>query len=145
MLNRRPKYFKESEFKLGTPHPDLLTLLDELRSHIGKPIVITSSGRTVLDQIRIYEEKYGSRWLEKIPWGSKHLPSYESPYVRAVDFQVITSKGKDFTYYLGGKSIRDELLHVQKKFPDIGMAIGVGDEFVHLEVGDEPKPRIWYY
>ena len=71
-------HFHLSEFEdratgLLRIHPLLPLRLEQLRSVVDKPLVITSSCRTWSEHERIYRRLYGERWSKEISLTSRHL------------------------------------------------------------------------
>lgn len=124
--------FYLSEFKGVMPEQDLLDLLQEVRDYAAQGIKITDSIRTVKEHIAIYHKLYGEEWLTHIPWGSKHLPSYNQG-LRAVDMKIKNMKGE----YLG------KAIELCAKKLDIKIGLGVGMSFCHVDVRD--KDARWAY
>jgi hypothetical protein len=60
-------------------HPLLPLRLEELRSALGLPLIITSSCRTWPEHERIYREIYADRWGREISLTSCHLISGPTP------------------------------------------------------------------
>ena len=133
------KNFHDYEFKNIKPDLNLLTLLQATRDAIDCPIKITDSIRTIQDHIEIYKKIYKDDWFEKIPWGSRHLPCWETPNLRAVD---IKAKKKDGSYWKGG--ILAEAVKEEAKTLNIHIGLGVGKEFLHIDV-DRKQFTTWNY
>lgn len=154
MDNQLTPNFKLSEFNNVMPHPALLALLQALRERIDRPITITDSTRTPGQHVETYlkleaEHKIytlsnglGSRSVwDMIPWGSKHLPCFETPYLRAIDF--IAPKGSEkVTGKLLTKHL-EALIPSVKKVYNTGFGIGTGHTYVHLDV--RPCEARWEY
>lgn len=127
--------FWEYEFDFIIPHPDLINLLQQVRDHLNKSIKITSAKREIEKHISIYKKKYGEKWPKKIPWNSRHLPSFECPYLRAVDFKVLKYKKNGIKIYMSGVEIKE---HIQLVKPEnLHLGLGVGNTFIHLDVNRE--------
>jgi hypothetical protein len=141
-LLRKPDHFTEEEFGGVTPHPDLLYLLDKLRDALGI-CMITSGPRTILDHIKIYRDKYGELWQQKIPWNSRHLPTFKTSYLRAVDLQVIQKKHENgMVDFFHGENIKNEVLKLKG---DINVGVGVGLDYIHLDIDRDIPHTVWYY
>ncbi len=101
------KYFKESEFMMGTENvfdkmdKDLLKLLDKLRGNVGRPLSINSSYRD-----KAYNKKEGGSSK------SQHLTG------NAVDLKC--SNGT-----LRAKIVKEAL--------NLGLTCGVAKTFVHID------------
>jgi len=132
------KNFWLKEFDFVKPEFELLSLLQQIRDLAQTPVIITDSARTVDQHIAIYKKIYGDEWLNKIPWGSRHLPAYNRG-LRAVDFKV--KKGAKSFYT--GKDIKEIVKPLSEK-DDIFIGLGVGSQFVHLDV-DRKKYTEWGY
>ena len=131
------KNFHDYEFKNIKPDLNLLTLLQATRDAIDCPIQITDSIRTIQAHIEIYKKIYKDDWFEKIPWGSRHLPCWHTPNLRAVD---IKTKKKDGSYWKGG--ILAEAVKEEAKALNIHIGLGVGKEFLHIDV-DRKQFTTW--
>ena len=94
--------------------------------------------------MKIYKIYYGDKWAEKIPWGSRHLPTFKlSGILRANDFKVI--KGYDNNrspIFMPGSAIKDNILKIRPKGLFIGL--GIGQNFFHLDV-DRQRDAEWGY
>jgi hypothetical protein len=134
---RLSKNFKLSEFNNVEPEKNLLTILQAVRDEFDSPVVITDSTRTVQQHIDIYKRLYGDEWLDKIPWGSRHLPAYGRG-LRAVDFKVKKEDG-----FLSGKEVAEVVKRVAKSITCL-IGLGVGKEFIHLDV-DRSVDAEWGY
>ena len=153
--------FTLEEFGGVHPEPKLLLLLQALRYHTGSSIVITSGKRTVPEHITIYKqlETEGKikttgnglgdlSLLDYIPWGSKHLPSFNTKHLRAADINCYSPEGELYT----GEEIHDriETVRANPMFIDaIGktplyLGIGVGKTYVHLDT-DRDHDTVWGY
>ena len=127
-----------SEFNYVEPEGDLLTIIQYVRTELERPIKITDSTRTVQQHIDIYKNLYGGNWIEKIPWGSRHLPAYAKG-LRAIDFKISKEGGG----YIPGEEI---IPFIERGAKSIGcnVGIGVGKHFIHLDV-DRKKNTSWSY
>jgi hypothetical protein len=152
MSEQLSKNFNLSEFKNVNPDPRLLSLLQCLRNTLGLAITITDSARTVLEHISLYKKlSYDTKiktyenglsndsLLNIIPWGSRHLPSFDTPYLRAVDINVT---GTD-SIKLTGHRLKDQVLKIAMAL-DINIGLGVGKTFLHIDV-DRESNVIWEY
>lgn len=167
MENRKlSNNFWLNEFGGVEPDIRLLTLIQALRFKTGQTISITSGKRTPEDQVRIYrkleEEKkiatifnglsQTDRLLDLIPWGSRHLPCFHNPHLRAVD--IIASNG---TEYYSGEELKDMLYECRDSITfktsmgikgyedeDLYMGIGVGKTFIHIDF-DRKRDTTWGY
>lgn len=131
------KNFKLSEFNYVEPENNLVKILQYLRDATGESIKITNSTRTVKEHIKIYQDLYKDDWLNKIPWGSKHLPAYGRG-LRAVDIKC--RRGND--YYTG-----QEIFEIVDPFcfsEGIFYGIGVGKKYVHIDI-DRIRNARWGY
>jgi hypothetical protein len=135
------KYFTKEEFKEFNPHPFLLQLLEAVRRELGRPVVLTSLGRTFKEHINIYKEIYGDNWSNKLVANSRHLPSWETSFLRAVDFKVIKEDKSLFT----GAEIKAALCEVSNKLTWINVGIGVADYWCHIDIDRTKRETIWYY
>jgi hypothetical protein len=132
------KNFSLSEFQVGYEgdciiYPDdrLISLLQLLRDDIAVPITITSGARTFFKHASIYNFD-----TKKIIWNSRHLPSFKSNKLRAVD--IVQNK---YTY----ESLKFRLLDLRDTYmPDVKIGVGVSDNFLHLDV-DRKYDAVWNY
>jgi hypothetical protein len=164
------KNFYLSEFNYFEPDSRLILILQYLRKKFKYPVLINKIngvGRTIEQHIELYKRlederkiktisnKLGNKNLyEMIPFQSRHLASYNTPYLRAVDFSI-KNGGVDF---FSGKSIFDVIqdfvnsklykrLLRRKKFKnenDCFVGVGVGKTFIHLDI-DRKKNTVWHY
>ena len=134
MITQRKTYFRKFEFINGEPHPVLLTILWILRDRYNTPITITDSGRTFREHSDLYKKKFPNSWQEKITWDSRHLPSIEHNYIRAVDFKLDNLKPE---------IIKNDILDIAKNI-GIFVGIGVGKNFIHLDI-DREQDTVWKY
>ncbi|MFH1742147.1 MAG: hypothetical protein ABIH23_24350 [bacterium] len=65
--------FEDKATGLVRIHPLLPLRLEQLRSVVNEPLVITSSCRIWSEHERIYRRLYGERWAQEISLTSKHL------------------------------------------------------------------------
>ena len=112
------KNFFLSEFNYFEPDPRIILILQYLRKKLKNPVIInkiTGVGRTVEEHIGIYKNletqgiiktisnKLGNKNVyEMIPFQSRHLANYNTPYLRAVDFSI-----KNGVEFFSGKYIFD--------------------------------------
>jgi hypothetical protein len=135
------RYFTKEEFEEFTPHPFLLQLLEAVRKELNSPVILTSLGRTFEEHINIYKEIYGDNWSTKLVANSRHLPSWETSFLRAVDFKVVKKDKSLFT----GEEIKKAIFTVSEKLSWINIGIGVGDYWSHVDIDRTKRKTIWYY
>ena len=128
--------FKLSEFedtRTGEVRidPDLIKVLQQIRTEIGKPIQITSGYRTKQTHVDIYKKQYSDDWGDHIAWGSKHLLG------KAVDFTIISGKDEDYEKSIE-IAIRSGLIH------GIGNGFKKG-LFIHIDTRDSKEIVRWNY
>ena len=124
------------EFNYVDPHDDLLFLLQKAREELGQSITITKDGgstRTFKEHFNIYYKRYADDFYKHIPWGSRHLPKYNTG-LRAVDISSDGVTGKELSYLL--KDIADMY--------NIHIGLGVGKNWVHIDV-DRKCYATWSY
>ena len=110
--------FSLSEFGGVRPDRKLLFILQKLRDLTEKKITILNAGRTPKEHIAIYKELekkkkiytkgngLGSEDLiDVIPWGSRHLPTFETTNLRAVDIKCSSIYG-----FYSGEDIKNMIL-----------------------------------
>jgi hypothetical protein len=158
--------FKFSEFRYVMPDPRLLLILEYVRRNFNCTVTITDSKRTPLEHISIYRKlekekkiktvgnKLGTKTLfDYIPWDSRHLPTFDSPYLRACDFKCLKKDGT----YVSGEAIKDCILDYVDSFlfkkeveaaskdkSGYFVGVGVGKFFVHLDI-DRGQNKLWGY
>jgi len=163
------KNFKLSEFGFFMPDVRLVIILQYLRNVTNCPVYINKKdgvGRTIEQHIEIYKNlesrkiiktkknRLGNKDLyELIPFGSRHLPSFRTNSLRAVDFSI-----KSENSYLSGKEIFKYIQdfvnsklwyrYLKKaKFKDENdcyIGVGVGKTFLHLDI-DRERHTVWEY
>jgi hypothetical protein len=133
------KNFSDYEFKNAIPEPKLLAMLQGTRDIVDCAIKITDSIRTINEHIEIYKRIYGEDWLQKIPWKSRHLPCWDTPNLRAVDFKAIKSDGS----FWKGTMLAEAVKSVAKDL-NVHIGLGIGSEFIHLDV-DRKSFTTWGY
>lgn len=128
--------FSLSEFQVGWegtgviyPYYSLLHLLQLLRDEIKKPIKITSGARTLKQHLKIYEGK-------SKPPNSRHLPSFNTTKLRAVDITQNVCTYQDLKTII--LRLRDTYM------ADTPLGIGVSNNFLHLDI-DRKKDTFWSY
>jgi hypothetical protein len=148
---RYSKNFTSWDFKYIEPESDLVKVLQALRDKTGDSITISNGAREIEDHIRIYKDLEsqnklgGKKWYDAIPWGSRHLPTFETSKLRAVDIKAVKERGdngKVKSFYKGS-----ELYEFLKKIQEdlsLYLGIGVGKEYCHIDV-DRTKDTVWYY
>lgn len=136
-MTRLSDNFLLSEFQIGCegecaiyPDEDLLRLLQHLRYKIQAPIKITSGARSFKQHLKIYEGK------KKIPLNSRHLPSFNTTKLRAVDITQNVCTYPDLKTII--LRLRDTHM------PDIHLGIGVSNNFLHIDI-DRNKDTFWSY
>lgn len=132
-------HFWLSEFNFVEPDPRLLKLLEIVRDHFHDRLVITESTRTLTNHIQIYKDRYGKEWLDEIPWKSRHLPTWRTPLLRAVDFKVVADDLRGLCYH--GEEIYRAITRLKG---DYCVGVGIADYWVHLDV-DRWIDRDWRY
>lgn len=143
---RYSKYFYAKEFNNVKPDLLLLDVLNQLRTKVECPVIITSSTRTIEQHISLYkklekENKLnGKKWHEAIPWGSRHLSQYNKD-LRAVDFKVL--KCKETNKFLTGEEIYVFLKEIEYS-TKIYLGIGIGKFHCHVDI-DRNKSTVWKY
>lgn len=146
--------FWSKEFGFLTPESALLALLVEIRTALVCTVTITDAGRTPKQMVDTYrklesEGKIATRkngkgdkdLIDVIPWGSKHMPCFETPNLRAVDFQCVKAGKK-----LSGADIKkalDVAMAKVKKTHPTGFGVGVGKTYCHIDVRE--TDAVWYY
>jgi hypothetical protein len=127
--------FLLSEFQIGWdgdviyPDDHLLKLLQLLRDDIKNPIKITSGARSFNQHLKIYACK------AKPPLNSRHLPSFNTTKLRAVDIMT------EYNY----KDLKTIILRLRDThMADIPLGIGVSNNFLHLDI-DRKKDTFWSY
>ena len=140
------KNFWKSEFGGVNPNADLLRILQAIRDEVKKPIVITSSTRELADHIRIYKEldeagKLSKPWYEAMPLASRHLPTFKTHKLRAVDFKILKGKKNGKKIYFTGEYLK-KLVYQFKE--NICVGVGIGKEYLHLDV-DRKSDTVWRY
>jgi hypothetical protein len=129
-------------------NPSLLSVLGNLELLI-KPlngeIISTDADRSIQEHVDTYKKLErqkrllpGQRWFDAIPWGSKHLPSWDSPYLDAVDFGVQLPGGK----WMNG-AVLAQYIDNACKMSAIHYGLGVGSNFCHLDI--RPENAQWVY
>ena len=108
---------------------------------MGAPVILTSTGRTFGEHINLYKKVYGDDWEDKLTVDSRHLPSWKTNFLRAVDFKVIK---KDGTLYTGDE-IKDEITNASNKLTWVNIGIGVAKFWCHLDIDRTKRETIWYY
>lgn len=168
MLDKRlSDNFRLSEFNYVEPDPRLLLILQYIRIKTGTAVVITDAGRDVHKLIAIYrklesEKKIktkgnglGDRDLvDVIPWGSRHLPCFGNPNLRACDIQCNRKITRDFyngqeiydmvMEYVESEAYAAELELMGYKPEDKYVGVGVGHSYAHIDV-DRKHHTTWRY
>jgi hypothetical protein len=128
--------FSLSEFQVGWdgggviyPYYSLLHLLQLLRDEIKNPIKITSGARSFNQHLKIYAGKAK-------PPNSRHLPSFNTTKLRAVDITQNVCTYQDLKTII--LRLRDTHM------ADIPLGIGVSNNFLHLDI-DRKKDTFWSY
>lgn len=116
-------------------HPVLGRLLSDLEKIYQ--VEITDGARTIQEHIDIYKKLYPKDWFDKVPFGSRHLPVWDTIYLRAVDLKLRLN-GITLTGYEAKNAI--ELI----KPKDIFFGYGIGDFYLHVDC-DRTKPTEWRY
>ena len=153
------KNLKLSEFGYFMPDVRLVIILQYLRNVTGSPVYINKKdgvGRTIEHLITIYKNLEARKIIKTkknglgnkdlydlIPFQSRHLPSFNTINLRAVDFSI-----KSKNNYLSGAEIfnyiqdfvNSKLWHrylKTAKFKDENdsyIGVGIGKTFVHLDI-----------
>tara|TARA_R110000868_G_scaffold33755_1_gene122206 strand:- start:4053 stop:4511 length:459 start_codon:yes stop_codon:yes gene_type:complete len=139
--------FKLSEFGYVTPNPALINCLQAMREALGQPLTITSGPRSITDHVAIYKKLETDHIIKTkgnglssvdlidfIPWESRHLPSFETEDLQAVD---ITSD------LVSGDTLSSLALN-QAKGTGIKLGLGIGSTFLHIDT-DRDTDTIWRY
>ena len=140
------KNFWKSEFGGINPNADLLRIIQAIRDEVKKPVTITSSTRELADHIRIYRElgeqgHLKEPWYDAMPTKSRHLPTFKTFKLRAIDFKILKEKKSGKRIYFTG----DYLKKLVYQFKDnISVGVGIGNEYLHLDV-DRKSDVIWRY
>jgi len=126
----------------ATLHPDIVSIIEDLEEEYD--IVITDSARTPKEHIAIYaklcDEGHLSRdksLFDLIPWGSRHLPSWDSEYLLAVDINAWDGPDR-----ISG----DVLAKKVRKFAErrlVQVGLGIGKTLLHIDRRD--KKAEWSY
>lgn len=133
--------FKLSEFEYVEPDPRLITLLQMAREDLKLPIIITRGPSSPIDHLNIYH----GRAPFDIPWGSRHLPCFHNPYLRAADIQVQQPGG-----YKTGQELKELMLKLRDtpyymgKFHRVFLGLGAGKTFLHIDI-DRKEDTFWGY
>jgi len=163
------KNLKLSEFGYFMPDVRLVIILQYLRNVTGSPVYINKKdgvGRTIEHLITIYKNLEARKIIKTkknglgnkdlydlIPFQSRHLPSFNTINLRAVDFSI-----KSKNNYLSGAEIfnyiqdfvNSKLWHrylKKAKFKgenDSYIGVGIGKTFVHLDI-DRQRHTVWEY
>lgn len=156
-----------SEFKYVEPDPRLLYILQWLRDKTNNPVTITDSARTIKEHLNTYLKlenegkiptvgngKGNDTLWDKIPWSSRHLPTFKSRYLRAVDINAEKDSSDRYSglelYDLVMECIRtpgyldmlNELGYDSKSEGFVGT--GIGKTFLHLDI-DRSQNTKWGY
>lgn len=145
--------FSLSEFGGVRPDRKLLFILQKLRNLTGSKITILNAGRTPKEHIAIYKELekkkkiytkgngLGSEDLiDVIPWGSRHLPTFETLNLRAVDIKCSSIYG-----FYSGEDIKNMILEIIDKKKYINVGIGVASKSAHVDIARAGDNAIWRY
>ncbi len=163
------KNFKLSEFGYYMPDVRLVIILQYLRNVTKSPIYINNKdgvGRTIEQHINIYKNLESKKIIKTkknglgnkdlydlIPFGSRHLPSFDTSSLRAVDFSIRSKNN-----YLSGKEIFKYIQEFvnsvlwyrylkKAKFKDENdqyIGVGIGKTFLHLDI-DRQRHTVWEY
>lgn len=164
MTNKRVSdNFWLSEFGYVYPDPRILSILEAVRHRTGAAIVISDAGRDARTLLNIYlklEKEHHIKTtgnglgdkdiLDVIPWKSRHLASFGTPYLRAVDFKCTKKTGGYYTgaeihdiimWYVGTEAYttQDDV-----KTGGCFVGIGIGHNYTHLDI-DRKKHTVWRY
>jgi len=126
----------------ATLHPGLVSILEDLEEEYD--VVVTDTDRTTEEHVRIYEKLQNEGKLPKgqflidlIPWGSRHLPKWDSEYLLAVDINA----------YDGPDRISGDVLAEKvKKFAErrlLTIGLGIGNTLLHIDIRN--KKAEWRY
>ena len=133
----------------------LLYILQKLRSHTGRTIKILKggAGRTPKQHVAIYkqlekEKKIHTKGnglgsedlIDVIPWGSRHLPTFETTNLRAVDIKCSSIYG-----FYSGEDIKNMILEIIDKKKYINVGIGVASKSAHVDIARAGDNAIWRY
>ena len=151
------KNFALSEFGGVRPDPLLVAALQCLRDDLRRPIKIMNGPRTIEEHIAIYKKlsdegklatlengKGDKSLIDCIPWGSRHLPTHDYPCLRAVDFTVHREGKGMYTGNAIYDIMKPMLEEIREVYPHLHTGIGIGKEFIHLDV-DRERDTVWRY
>ena len=168
MENKKVSHnFWLSEFNYVMPDYRLLLILQNgIRNYTKSPVTILNSTRTVKEHVQIYKELESKKQIatknnglsdialiDVIPWGSRHLPTFETSYLRAVDIKCKNSNGGYYTgleiynsimFYVESEEFLVQLNKNNFKYQDRFVGIGIGKHFVHIDI-DRKKHTKWEY
>ena len=150
-----------SEFKGVEPDPRLIFILQWLRDTIAWPITITDSTRTPREHIATYKgleldgkiktkgNGLGDRdILDCIPWGSRHLPIFGNPSLRAIDLACTgyTGKGlRDLVFEcINSNEYKIAMEYKGYRVSELYVGVGTGNTFIHLDI-DRKQNTEWGY
>ena len=116
-------------------HPVLGSLIENLEKDYK--VIITDGARSIQEHVEIYKKNYPKNWHEKIPFGSRHLPSWDTIYLRAIDIKLY-HKDREMT----GDEIKLAVEAVKDK--SIFFGYGIGKNYLHVDC-DRKRPTEWRY
>jgi hypothetical protein len=165
MDRKLSKNFKLSEFDFVPPDLRLIAILQKVRNETGKPVKITNAARDIKEHVKIYKDLEKRKKIKTkgnglgdndlidiIPWGSRHLPNFKNPYLRACDIQCRHLDGNysgDEIYqivseYVDGGNYLSDISLMQYGKDDVYVGLGIGKDFLHIDV-DRNTNTVWKY
>jgi len=116
----------------ATLHPDIVSIIEDLEEEYT--IVFTDTARTPEEHVRLYEKlqdegklRKGEFLIDLIPWNSRHLPSWDSEYLLAVDINAWDGPDR-----ISG----DVLAKKVRKFAErrrVQVGLGIGKTLLHID------------
>lgn len=125
-------------------HPALLKILDKVENELGLKVIVTDSDRTFKEHVDLYKKLFiegkldGSKQLiDQIPFNSRHLPTFMSVYLRAVDVNILDGDKK-----LSGDEIEQTIKPIAW-YIGVKLGFGKGSTFAHIDIRE--KEANWNY